>query len=284
MEYGFQETVLSLEPWMSSSQTGRMRERLSLSRPKRTDFISWRAEWLFGCLSPLKCTTKGTTSSASGEVYSEASIRVLLKSRVISGEEFPAFCLNSNFSTANRMQRVLQSAACGLKRFPKIFLGNKPIWKFIVWKGKLCYQGAGPLPPGSIWLTGFRVPPPPPPPIPPLTQPQPLAHYAKLRPNPCPYLAWPRPSSQCRTECGPDSNGKKAEFLWLVFSGCSQVCRWLGTRAEELGVDIFPGFAAAEVLYDRYGGVAGVATGDMGIAKVALPLPKLVNIWLVGKE
>ncbi len=45
------------------------------------------------------------------------------------------------------------------------------------------------------------------------------------------------------------------------------VCRWLGTRAEALGVEIYPGFAAAEVLYDERGAVAGVATGDMGIAK-----------------
>ena len=42
------------------------------------------------------------------------------------------------------------------------------------------------------------------------------------------------------------------------------VCRWLAKQAEELGVEIYPGFAAAEVLYDG-GRVAGVATGDMGI-------------------
>src|SRR5512132_4188424 len=45
------------------------------------------------------------------------------------------------------------------------------------------------------------------------------------------------------------------------------VCRWLGKQAEELGVEIFPGFAAAEVLYDEKGAVRGVATGDMGIGK-----------------
>ena len=45
------------------------------------------------------------------------------------------------------------------------------------------------------------------------------------------------------------------------------VCRWLATKAEALGVEIFPGFAAAEVLYDANGAVAGVATGDMGVAK-----------------
>ena len=45
------------------------------------------------------------------------------------------------------------------------------------------------------------------------------------------------------------------------------VCRWLATQAEALGVEIFPGFAAAEVLFDANGAVAGVATGDMGIGK-----------------
>ena len=45
------------------------------------------------------------------------------------------------------------------------------------------------------------------------------------------------------------------------------VCRWLATKAEALGVEIYPGFAAAEVLFDANGAVAGVATGDMGLAK-----------------
>jgi electron-transferring-flavoprotein dehydrogenase len=45
------------------------------------------------------------------------------------------------------------------------------------------------------------------------------------------------------------------------------VCRWLAVKAEALGVEIYPGFAAAEALYDRNGAVAGVATGDMGIGK-----------------
>jgi electron-transferring-flavoprotein dehydrogenase len=45
------------------------------------------------------------------------------------------------------------------------------------------------------------------------------------------------------------------------------VCRWLGQQAEALGVEIFPGFAAAEVLYNDDGSVRGVATGDMGISR-----------------
>jgi electron-transferring-flavoprotein dehydrogenase len=43
------------------------------------------------------------------------------------------------------------------------------------------------------------------------------------------------------------------------------VCRWLGQQAEALGVEIFAGFAGAEVLYDDNGAVRGVATGDMGV-------------------
>ncbi len=42
------------------------------------------------------------------------------------------------------------------------------------------------------------------------------------------------------------------------------LCRWLGSQAEALGVEVYPGFAAAEILYDANGGVCGVATGDMG--------------------
>src|SRR3954471_13377924 len=49
------------------------------------------------------------------------------------------------------------------------------------------------------------------------------------------------------------------------------VCRWLATKAETLGVEIYPGFAAAEVLFDGNGAVAGVATGDMGIGKAGQP-------------
>ena len=42
------------------------------------------------------------------------------------------------------------------------------------------------------------------------------------------------------------------------------LCRWLGEQAEALGVEIYPGFAGAEVLFDELGAVKGVATGDMG--------------------
>ena len=48
-------------------------------------------------------------------------------------------------------------------------------------------------------------------------------------------------------------------------------CRWLGKQAEALGVEIYPGFPAAEILYDDQGRVKGVATGDMGIGKDGNP-------------
>jgi electron-transferring-flavoprotein dehydrogenase len=79
------------------------------------------------------------------------------------------------------------------------------------------------------------------------------------------------------------------QFLWLTRTGAlrfpnfsmpplmnnhgnyivslGDVCRWLATQAEALGVEIYPGFAAAEMLYGEDGSVKGVATGDMGIGK-----------------
>jgi len=46
-----------------------------------------------------------------------------------------------------------------------------------------------------------------------------------------------------------------------------QLCQWMGEQAEAIGVNIFPGFAASEVLYDDGGRVSGVATSDMGVGK-----------------
>jgi len=48
-------------------------------------------------------------------------------------------------------------------------------------------------------------------------------------------------------------------------------CRWLADQAEALGVEIYPGFPANEVLYDEAGAVRGIATGDMGIGKDGEP-------------
>ncbi|MBL8511609.1 MAG: electron transfer flavoprotein-ubiquinone oxidoreductase [Betaproteobacteria bacterium] len=47
----------------------------------------------------------------------------------------------------------------------------------------------------------------------------------------------------------------------------ANICRWLGTQAEALRVEIYPGFAASEVLFNDDGSVKGIATGDMGIGK-----------------
>src|SRR5262249_46570221 len=63
------------------------------------------------------------------------------------------------------------------------------------------------------------------------------------------------------------------------------LCRWLGSQAEALGVEIYPGFAAAEVLYDAAGRVQGVATGDMGIGKDGRPTERYQpGVELVAKE
>ncbi|GJD76462.1 electron transfer flavoprotein-ubiquinone oxidoreductase [Methylobacterium goesingense] len=51
----------------------------------------------------------------------------------------------------------------------------------------------------------------------------------------------------------------------------SNVTKYLGAKAEELGVEIYPGFPASEVLYDEAGAVVGVATGDLGIGKSGKP-------------
>ncbi|AJY46401.1 electron transfer flavoprotein-ubiquinone oxidoreductase [Martelella endophytica] len=62
------------------------------------------------------------------------------------------------------------------------------------------------------------------------------------------------------------------------------VCRWLAGKAEELGVEIYPGFAAAEVLYDDAGAVIGVATGDMGVERDGTHGPNYTpGMALLGK-
>ena len=63
------------------------------------------------------------------------------------------------------------------------------------------------------------------------------------------------------------------------------LCRWLATQAEELGVEIYPGFAGAEVLYDSDGRVRGVATGDMGIGRDGEPTDRYTpGVELVARE
>ena len=60
--------------------------------------------------------------------------------------------------------------------------------------------------------------------------------------------------------------------------------KWLGEQAEALGVEIFPGFTAAEVLYNEDGSVKGVATGNMGIGKDGEPTDNFqIGMELLGK-
>lgn len=63
------------------------------------------------------------------------------------------------------------------------------------------------------------------------------------------------------------------------------VCRWLGEQAEAMGIEIFPGFAAAEVLYDESGRVRGIATGDMGVGTDGEPTANFEpGIELLGRQ
>ena len=63
------------------------------------------------------------------------------------------------------------------------------------------------------------------------------------------------------------------------------LCRWLAEQAEGLGVEIYPGFAAAEVLYDDRGRVRGVATGDMGIGRDGKPTANFTRgVELTGRQ
>jgi electron-transferring-flavoprotein dehydrogenase len=63
------------------------------------------------------------------------------------------------------------------------------------------------------------------------------------------------------------------------------LCRWLAQQAEAFGVEIYPGFAAAEVLYDAAGRVQGVATGDMGISRDGKPTDRYQpGVELTAKE
>lgn len=62
------------------------------------------------------------------------------------------------------------------------------------------------------------------------------------------------------------------------------VCRWLASRAEALGVEIYPGFAAVDLVFDGQGAVTGVITGDMGLEKDGTPGPNYApGMALMGK-
>ncbi len=76
---------------------------------------------------------------------------------------------------------------------------------------------------------------------------------------------WLTEASSTRLPTPPQMNNHGNFIVSL-----GNVVRWLGTQAEELGVEIYPGFAAAEVL-EEDGKVVGIATGDMGIGKDGKP-------------
>jgi electron-transferring-flavoprotein dehydrogenase len=91
-----------------------------------------------------------------------------------------------------------------------------------------------------------------------------------------------------------DAHDARRTPQWLI-PGCfhndgnyvislGAVSKWLGEQAEALGVEIFPGFTAAEVLYDDNGAVRGVATGNLGIGKDGQPHGGFqLGMELVGK-
>ncbi|MET4798076.1 electron transfer flavoprotein-ubiquinone oxidoreductase [Bradyrhizobium sp. LB11.1] len=108
------------------------------------------------------------------------------------------------------------------------------------------------------------------------------------------------------TDCPLKTQVKDDRFYWMTAGGAiklpnfimpplmdnhhcyigslGNVCRWLGRKAEALGVEIYPGFAAAEVLYDEKGAVKGIATGDMGIGRDGKPKDSFTRgMELLGK-
>ena len=61
----------------------------------------------------------------------------------------------------------------------------------------------------------------------------------------------------------PNTFHNKGNYI----ASMGNLCRWMAEQAEQLGIEIFPGFAASEILYNSDGSVAGIQTGDMGVAK-----------------
>ena len=107
-------------------------------------------------------------------------------------------------------------------------------------------------------------------------------------------------------ECQLKTKVTEDRFYWMTASGAirlpnfimpplmdnhhcftgslGNLCRYLARKAEVLGVEIYPGFAAVEVLYDDNGAVRGIATGDMGIAKDGSLKPSFTRgMELLGK-
>jgi electron-transferring-flavoprotein dehydrogenase len=83
------------------------------------------------------------------------------------------------------------------------------------------------------------------------------------------------PAGEMRLPNWPMPPFMKNHGNYIVSLGA--LCRWLGEQATELGVEIYPGFAASEVLYDDKGAVVGVATGDMGVGRDGEPKDSFVR-------
>jgi electron-transferring-flavoprotein dehydrogenase len=81
------------------------------------------------------------------------------------------------------------------------------------------------------------------------------------------YLLGSRGALRFPTALMPPLMSNHGNFIVSLGS----VCRWLAAKAEALGVEIYPGFAAAEVLFGERGEVVGVATGDVGIGRNGQP-------------
>ena len=83
------------------------------------------------------------------------------------------------------------------------------------------------------------------------------------------YFYGPQGSVRLPTSLMPKLMSNHGNFVVSL----GLVCKWMAEKAEALGVEIYPGFAAAELLFDESNAVVGVATGDMGVAKDGTPGP-----------
>jgi electron-transferring-flavoprotein dehydrogenase len=86
--------------------------------------------------------------------------------------------------------------------------------------------------------------------------------------------------------------GKKSSLSWPTWLlpsvqknhnnyiiSLANLCRWLAEQAEKLGVEIFPGFPASEILYKEDGSIKGVATLDMGLDKKEIKKKAIKKVW-----
>ena len=83
------------------------------------------------------------------------------------------------------------------------------------------------------------------------------------------YLTGDRTSLRVPSPFIPSPMHNKGNYIISL----GRLCQWLGDKAEAAGINVFPGFAASEVLYDENGRVKGVATSDLGIGKDGQPKP-----------